>query len=265
MKKAEKLLLLAIVIVVGLIWYFWVREDFTSKAQIDSLIKKVANARLENDPDVKSLNTQPAITQIQPENQRSIGVGLRYGFPLGIIAVFGDVQNDTFDVKASFIDTVLSGGFDTSKFTAANLIAVLELAGGKPVQPQEKENMIKNERFGADFAKALYHSLTRGGCPSGLLEQVAKICNNAQTDRNFSPAVKPWTQVEKDLIRKIAGKAFNIVPDTPLAPPVPPPSAVKIPPTPAPSMASGSAYAASCTKCTLVNNQLSCSCDVTPR
>jgi hypothetical protein len=33
---------------------------------------------------------------------------------------------------------------------------------------------------------------------------------------------------------------------------------------PAPSMVS-SAYAASCTKCTLVNNQLSCSCDVTPR
>lgn len=258
-------MLLAIVIVVGLIWYFWVREDFTSKAQIEALGKKLQAAKLENDPDVKSLNTQPAITQIQPENQRSIGVGVRYGFPLAIIAAFGDVQNDTFDVKASFIDTVLSGGFDTSKFTAANLIALIELASGKQVPPAEAEGFRKGELLTADSAKALYHSLTRGGCPSGVIEQVAKICNNAQTDPKFSSAVKPWTQTEKDLIRKIAGKAFNIVPDTPLAPPVPPPSAVKIPPTPAPSMASGSAYAASCTKCTLVNNQLSCSCDVTPR
>jgi|688.fasta_scaffold00564_45 hypothetical protein len=52
-------------------------------------------------------------------------------------------------------------------------------------------------------------------------------------------------------------KQFVICP-TCTSPP-PPPSA------PSPSMASGSNYAASCTKCTLVNNQLSCSCDVTPR
>ena len=49
--------------------------------------------------------------------------------------------------------------------------------------------------------------------------------------------------------------------------PAPPPAlpAPVAPPVPSPSMASGSNYAASCTKCSLVNNQLSCSCDVTPR
>ena len=43
------------------------------------------------------------------------------------------------------------------------------------------------------------------------------------------------------------------------------PTCAPAPPPPvAPSMVSSS-YAASCTKCTLVNNQLSCSCDVAPR
>lgn len=254
MKKAEKLILLAIVIVVGLIWYFGVREDFTSKAQIEALGKKLTNAKLENDPDIKSLNAQPAITGIKEESHRSLGVGVRYGFPLAIIAAFGDVQNDTFDVRASFIDSVLSGGFDTSKFTAANYIALIELATGNPISPGEKQRFKDDERLAADAAKALYHSLTVGGCPNGMIEQVDTICKKVQTDPNFSSAIKPWTQTEKDLLRKIAGKGFNIISDTPLAPP----------PGPTASM-SGSAYSATCTKCLLVNNQLSCSCDVAPR
>jgi hypothetical protein len=86
-----------------------------------------------------------------------------------------------------------------------------------------------------------------------MLEQVDTICKKMQTDPDFSSAIKPWTQTEKELIRKIAGKGFNIISDTPLAPS-----------GPAPSMA-GSAYSATCTKCLLVNNQLSCSCDVAPR
>lgn len=254
MKKAEKLILLAIVIVVGLIWYFGVREDFTSKAQIEALGKKLVNAKLENDPDIKSLNTQPAITGIAASGDKQLAVGVRYGFPLAIIAAFGDVQNDTFDVRASFIDSVLSGGFDTSKFTAANYIALIELATGNPIPNDEKQQLQKLEPLTTGGAKALYHSLTVGGCPNGMIPDVDKFCKQFQGDPNFSSAIKPWTQTEKDLLRKIAGKGFNIISDTPLAPP----------PGPTASM-SGSAYSATCTKCLLVNNQLSCSCDVAPR
>lgn len=261
MKRSTKLILLAIVVVLGLVWYFGVREDFTSKAQIEALGKKLQTAKLENDPDIKSLNTQPAITAMKDSRQLQTGVAMRYGFPLAIIAAFGDVQNDTFDVKASFVESVLSGGFDTSKFTAANYISLVELGTGGTLRAQDKEGIKKLEPLTAGGAKALYHSLTVGGCPSGAIPDVAKFCDQFQTNPDISPAVKPWTAIEKDLLRKIAGKAFNIVPDTPLAPAV---ASVKQKADPSPSMA-GSAYSATCTKCLLVNNQLSCSCDVAPR
>jgi hypothetical protein len=62
-------------------------------------------------------------------------------------------------------------------------------------------------------------------------------------------------------------------PPAPVAPtiPVPPPAAPGVPPPPdnsggpVPVASSSGAYAASCTRCTLLNNQLSCSCDVTAR
>ena len=63
-------------------------------------------------------------------------------------------------------------------------------------------------------------------------------------------------------------------PPAPIAPtiPVPPVAAAAPPPPvddksggPVPVASSSGAYAASCTRCTLLNNQLSCSCDVTAR
>lgn len=274
MKKLERLLWIgAFVVVLGLIWYFGVREGFTSKAQIEALAKKLDTLRLDKDPDVLSLKTQPAIVATKNANGGSAGAGdsahIRHVFPLALIAAFGDVQGNTFDVKASFIDGVLSGGFDTSKLTAANAIALAELSTGKPVEPRAIEELRKNEKNMAAMVAALYYSLSVGGCAPTTNVEIAKLCQQFQKDPKLAPALVPWNQTEKDILRKIAAKVFNVVPDTPLAPaiPVAVPAlpAPATPPVPSPSMASGSAYAASCTKCTLVNNQLSCSCDVTPR
>lgn len=274
----KTLLLLGLIAIVLVLWY--TREGFTSKKQVDAIVLKAQKLNLPSDPDVKSIDTQPALAGIKQGPNRGIAVFLRYGLPVGLIAAFGDIQGESeFTVKSSVVDTILTGGFDTSQLTADKYIATAELIKGAAIPDQDKVNIHKLEPNIAGMAKAAYYSLTKGGCPPGSIPEVDKLCNTWQNDPELKSAITPWTQSEKDLIRRLVSKIVTIVPDTPLASSAPParfnpkpapsmsgsgPLARFNPNTPAPSMA-GSAYSATCTKCLLVNNQLSCSCDVAAR
>lgn len=130
------------------------------------------------------------------------------------------------------------------------------------------------------FTVALTEAKTKGcatGSYQGQTPSYAYVAGGSCTNNDKLLAIR--NKLKPEEYQAIIVQVFALgppppPPPAPVAPtiPVPTPAAAAPPPPvddksggPVPVASSSGAYAASCTRCTLLNNQLSCSCDVTAR
>ena len=165
------------------------------------------------------------------------------------------------------------GGKDTSSYTAMN-----SYANEAVMAANSAKQLTDAVRSSTDFNYVKQNATSIPGLRT-------KAETNATAAKNAAPAVMASAQSAKTdaeakaaadaaaakaaadaaAAKAAADAAARAAQPAPAAPTPTMPVSTPAPVGPSPSMASGSAYAASCTKCLLVNNQLSCSCDVTPR
>ena len=234
--KLGRKVMFGIVVIVGIallgmiITLSMVRESFMTQEQ-----RKILDQKYK---DNKKALTETFIRFIPVKDRggADIAISIKYIMPLLGVGFFGTVSGNDLQVKQSELELMLSGNFPIDNVDLAKTF---------------KDNGFGfdvNDRISGPALKRIYYINAKGKC----LPEDGDSCQKLLADPS-DLMNKQWTEEEKSALREWAGKLYTIVPDAPTAP------------SPSPSSQKSAAYSASCAQCTLINNQLSCSCDVIPR
>lgn len=244
---------LVVLLVVLVSWS--VKEGFESGAQYKIFMEKL-------DGFIKTPHFEQLKT-MYPRKEDGFGVLFKFIMPLQAVGYYGDVTGNDLQVKQSQLESMLNGTFPIdSVLTLEKAYQVAQvmhdgdtrMEGRPPINKTEFMNDPNVKNFYIDFPKGLYYMFAKGQVsPNATPEQRAEA--QKQFNDPNDKINKQWTEQEKEWLRKGAGMLYTIIPDTPAAPAVPSPS------TPS----SSANYSATCNKCTVMNNQITCACDVLPK
>lgn len=216
------------------------REGFQSKAQMDIFNQKLGS--LKGSPHFQQLETMYP----PPPNGPNIAPAIKFILPLQAVGYYGDVVGDDLQIKQSQLESMLNGTFPVDSVVTIENQKKIAQTLGENVDDQGAKMVVR-------FSKALYYVFAKGQVPPEATPEERARAQQQLNDPN-DKINKPWTEQEKQWLRVAAGMIYKVVPDAPLAP------------GPSPSTPSSSAnYSATCNKCTVMNNQITCACDVLPK
>ena len=246
---------LAVLLVVLVSWS--AKEHFESGAQYKIFMEKLETVG--KSPHFEQLKTMYP----PPDKGPNLAPLFKFIMPLQAVGYYGDVTGNDLQIKQSQLESMLNGTFPIdSVLTLDKAYQVAQVmqegdsrsAGAPPIDKTEFMKQNAQNSFYIDFPKGLYYTFAKGQVSPNATPEQRDLAQKQLNDPN-DKVNKQWTEQEKQWLRTAAGMLYKVIPDAPAAPPVPSPSA---PP-------SSAMYSASCSKCSVINNQITCACDVLPK
>lgn len=251
----------AVILFVLVAWS--VKEGFESKAQFEIFKKKMQSREF-----AEHLKVLEAIPSLPREKDGNVGFGavMKFALPLQAVGLYGDVSGDTLQIKQSQLESMLDGTFPLdSVLTPEKAYQVATILSKEPIDKAQFMSAKSNPMV-YEFPKGLYYMFADGTpYPGASPDERVRISNGIKDPNDkFS---KKWTEEEKQWLRTAAGILYTVVPDAPAAPGTTAAPAAPMAAGASPSSAASSSatYSASCSRCSVVNNQISCACDVLPK
>lgn len=220
------------------------RENFESKEQVDAVVNRY-QAR---EGDIRQI-----FRTVRPDLEGNAGQRLALG--LWAVIGLGKPTGSELEVEESEVDRILSGAAYPSEIDGAIRKFMTVTARPNEETDPKFQNAI---RVYSEMARMWYGMLTRGDCS---FADNAETCNQQLSMKGIPMGI--LSADEKEAIKKAAKLIVKVKPSG--APAAAAPAPGPAPSAPMNSAMSAGAYAASCNKCTVMNNQITCACDVVPQ